>query len=223
MKTTRHYNEREVFFAIAELEPELRAAAHDLAYSEVNGEWVDSYPRNTPHIERIYQTFSQAIGPMLRQAAGLQPVHWESALDDFLRIVAGEDLDWWLGGSAALAVRGLPITPRDFDIVIDDAGARRLADLLLPALVQPLQATPDWFCAWFGRAFLNARFEWVGAVNQRADQPEPSDFGPAAAARLEVVAWNGHLIRVPPLDLQLAVSRRRGLKERVRLIEGIQG
>ncbi|HYF65280.1 MAG TPA: hypothetical protein VD886_20800, partial [Herpetosiphonaceae bacterium] len=133
MRTTRHYNEREVFFAIADLDPALRQAAHDLAYSEVNGEWVDSYPRNTPHIDRIFQTFSQAIGPMLRQAAGLQPIRWESALDDFLRIVEGEDLDWWLGGSAALAVRGLPITPRDFDIVIDDAGARRLADLLLPA------------------------------------------------------------------------------------------
>ncbi len=44
-------------------------------------------------------------------------------------------------------------------------------------------------------------------------------YGPAAYARRETVLWRGHAIPAPPLDLQLAVNRRRGLAERVRLIE----
>lgn len=51
------------------------------------------------------------------------------------------------------------------------------------------------------------------------DEPEPVDYGPAAASRLEHVTWRGHRIAVPPLDLQLAVANRRGLADRARLIE----
>jgi hypothetical protein len=58
----------------------------------------------------------------------------------------------------------------------------------------------------------------VGRVNARADDPLPSDFGPAAAERLEPVEWRGRVIRVPPLELQLAVNGRRGLAERVEKI-----
>jgi len=56
-------------------------------------------------------------------------------------------------------------------------------------------------------------------VNQRADDPLPSDFGPTAASRLEQVTWHGTVLRVPPLDLQLEVSKRRGLADRVAKIE----
>ena len=54
----------------------------------------------------------------------------------------------------------------------------------------------------------------VGDVDPSVDSPEPSDFGPVAAGKLEVVDWHGFKIRVPPLDLQLRVSERRGLFER---------
>ncbi len=47
--------------------------------------------------------------------------------------------------------------------------------------------------------------------------------GHAAAARLERVTWEGWQLRVPPLDLQRAVSQRRGLTERVTLIDAIDG
>ncbi|MBN1967560.1 MAG: hypothetical protein JW910_23090, partial [Anaerolineae bacterium] len=71
---------------------------------------------------------------------------------------------------------------------------------------------------WFCRAWLGARVEWVGEVAAWVDEPEPCDYGPVALARAEVVAWRGHAIHVPPLDLQLAVCARRGLDERVVII-----
>jgi len=49
----------------------------------------------------------------------------------------------------------------------------------------------------------------------------PSDFGPVAASRLETVTWEGWQLRVPPLDLQRAVSERRGLTTRVALIDAL--
>ena len=57
-----------------------------------------------------------------------------------------------------------------------------------------------------------------GDVNAQAEQNGPADFGPTALERSETVTWKGYEINVPPLDLQLAVSERRGLRERADLI-----
>lgn len=209
-------------FIIADLDPAYHQAARDLVYGQVPEGFAKTYPADTPGLGRIYQNFARCAEPMILQAAGAVPVPWQQALLAFLERVAGEPIDWWLAGSAALAVRGAPVAPHDLDLIVDDAGAQRLGALLQDALVEPVIPVQGWVCSWWGRAFLGARFEWVGGVNAAADQPAPSDFGPAAAGRLETVEWRGHRIRVPPLDLQLQVSLRRGLHERAEQIRQLQ-
>ena len=149
---------------------------------------------------------------MLRQtASGVVP--WEEALLGFLDRV--DRVDWWLAGSGALAVRGVDLSPRDLDVITDAAGAQRLGELLTDALVEPVFTSEGWIARWWGRAFLGARVEWVAEVAASVDDPDPVDFGPTAAANLERVRWRGHELRVPPLELQLAVAARRGLSDRV--------
>ncbi len=95
-----------------------------------------------------------------------------------------------------------------------------MGELLLEYLVEPVvDCRLAWISDWWGRAFLHARVEWVGDVHADVDQPHAVDFGPVAASRLETVNWHGNEIRVPPLDLQMQVSKRRGLDERVKEIE----
>jgi hypothetical protein len=215
MRTLCHTVGTQTAFIIADLDPAYHQAAHDLAYSPVPEGFAKTYPADTPHLDQIYRNFARYAEPMILQTAHVAPVPWEQALHAYLDDIAGTPITWWLGGSAALAVRGAPIVPRDFDLIVDDASAERLGQRLLQYLIEPVLPVHGWFCNWWGRAFLHARFEWVGGVDTRADQPEISDFGPAAAQRLETVSWHGHAIRVPPLDLQLQVSIRRGLTERV--------
>ncbi len=178
-----------------------------------------SFPTVTPHLDRIYRNFERFVEEMILQTAHVHHATWEEALHTFLPIINGQDIDWFLVGSAALAVRGIEVFPRDIDLVVDALGAYRLGELLLDSLIQPVQETPGWIAGWFGRAFLHARLEWVGEVNEQADQPEISDFGLVAAQRLEVVNWLGYQLRVPPLDLQLRVSERRELLDRVEKIK----
>ena len=153
---------------------------------------------------------------MLHQtASGVAP--WDEALTALLDRAAG--VDWWLTGSAALAVRGVEVSPRDLDLVTDAAGAQRLGELLADALVEPVFASDGWVARWWGRAFLGARVEWVADVTPSVDDPYPLDFGAVAAASLERVTWRGHDLLVPPLALQRAVAERRGLSERVAAID----
>jgi hypothetical protein len=63
------------------------------------------------------------------------------------------------------------------------------------------------------RCFNNAQVEWAGGINESADAQGVTHFGHTAISRLETLSWRGYSIRVPPLDLQLAVNERRGRHE----------
>ncbi|MGB8215529.1 MAG: hypothetical protein WCE68_18410 [Anaerolineales bacterium] len=218
MKTACKTEGSQTSFIVTDVEPAYLDAVRGLYYGPIAGGFGKTYPADTPHLEHIYRNFEQSAQEMVLQAARVHPVEWDKALSAFLQAIEGANINWWLTGSAALAVRGLDILPGDLDLVVDDAGASKLGELLLDHLVEPLQPSPGWIWNWFGRAFWYARLEWVGRVNASADSPQLVDFGPAAAKRLEVVEWRGKEIRLPPLDLQLEVSRRRGLPERAEKI-----
>src|SRR5207244_3301736 len=120
-------------------------------------------------VRRTHARFATHLDVILLQTARVLPVPWGEALELLLRRLDGANVDWWLTGSAAVAVRGVDVAPRDLDLVTDDEGAHVLAELLEDALVEPLQPV-DWFCRWWGRAFLGARVEWVGGVGPAADE-----------------------------------------------------
>jgi hypothetical protein len=219
MKTIRKSEGTTTSFIVTDLDPAYHDAVRELYYSPVEEGFAKSYPADTPHLDRIYQNFEQYAEEMVLQTAQVRFVPWDKALFAFLQIIEDKRINWWLTGSAALAVRGLDITPRDLDLIVDDASAPKLGELLLDHLVEPVLPSTGWIGNWFGRAFLHARLEWVGGVNASVDTPHVSDFGPTAASRLEVVNWHGKAIRVPPLNLQLQVSERRGLTGRTEKIK----
>ena len=182
----------------------------------MDGGFAKRFPTDAPHLDEAFQNFERLIEEIVLQEARVHTAPWDRALQALLQRAA--HIRWWLTGSAALAVRGIPISPRDLDLVVDDEGARTLGEALLDGLVEPVSPAEGWISRWWGRAFLHARIEWAGGVDERADQPLVGDVGPAAAGRLEEVRWRGYQVLVPPLDLQLAVNERRGLTDRIELI-----
>ncbi|MBA4383234.1 MAG: hypothetical protein C0410_00715 [Anaerolinea sp.] len=218
MKTICKTKGSNTAFIFLDVEPEYHDIMRNLYYNPVEEGFAKVYPSDTPNLDRIYLNFERYAKEMVFQTARIHPVEWDKSLSAFLQIIEDSSIDWWLTGSAALAVRGLDVVPGDLDLVVDDTSASKLGELLSDYIIEPLQPSPGWIWNWFGRAFLYARLEWVGGVNESADSSQVSDFGPTAAKRLEVVNWHGKDLRVPPLDLQLEVSKRRGLVERAEKI-----
>jgi hypothetical protein len=172
--------------------------------------------------DAAWRNFDRYIARVLRQAAHLDPVPWREALRELCRRTRDRPIGWRLVGSAALAVRGAAIEPGDLDLVCGASAAVALGEIFADSLLEPVTRSADsWVSEWWGRAFCGARIEWAGGVRPRVDEPHPSDFGPAAERRLETVQFEDWHIRVPPLDLQRASSVRRGLTERVALIDGL--
>lgn len=227
MRTRRRIDGEWTYFVIEDL-PEAYQGRHGIAdqlgfYLYFMPRSIYSYgavvPTSSAHLDRAYDNFQRSVDDLFRQTARVVPAPWEHALLEWVRRTEGQGLDWWLKGSAALAIRGAVVSPCDIDIVMADHDVHRAEDLLLDGLIQPVQPMTDWVHNTFARAFLGARIEWCGGVLDRADASFPSDQGPTAARRLETVTWQGYDIRVPPLDLHLRVSQERGLHDRVREIE----
>jgi hypothetical protein len=213
----RHLGE-DVLFVVLDLPERYHGAAGSIGLEPVEGGLARQLPATGMHLERAYHNFSRLVEDVILTEAGERPNRWDAALETFLRTVDGQDIAWYLVGSASLAVRGIGLVPGDIDLAADAEGAHRLGELLADALIEPVIPVTDWICDWWGRAFLGARVEWVGAVHPSVDVPLPADYGPVAASRLETVHWRGYALRVPPLDLVLGVSERRGLTQRAALI-----
>jgi hypothetical protein len=176
--------------------------------------FVRSFP-DSDDVPRIFGTFSAHIDEMIRFKSGDAPPHWERALELVDERLTGH-VDWWLSGSAALAVRGIDLRPRDIDLVVGDA--RQVGHLLNDILVEPVTRMHGWIADWFGRAFDGALIEWVSHVHADVDTAGPHEQGPVAANLKELVVWRGHKILCSPLDVQLAVCEARRLDARAEAI-----
>jgi hypothetical protein len=205
---------REVLFVVLDLPERYRQAASTIGFEPVENGLARRFPAESRHLDRAYANFSRLVEDLILAEAGEKAKRWDVALEAFLRAVRGHDLNWYLVGSASLAVLNVDVVPGDVALAVDADGAHLLADILSDTLIEPIIPVSGWICDWWGRAFLGCRVEWVGEVHSSVDTPLPTDFGPTAASRLETVLWRGHTLRVPSLDLLLAVSERRGLLER---------
>jgi hypothetical protein len=208
-------------FVVRTDEPDFRAVLPRFAYpEEENGEFVRRFLPD-PQTPAIYERFAACVPTLLAQTARHEPPPRETSLAHLHGLLAEEGIDWMLGGSTALAIRGVAIVPGDIDFTVSDHSptARALGDWLIEP---PIKTDGAWFAEWFGRAWDGTRIEWAAEPRPDLDDHEwTSDIGPDAERRSEIVTWHGLDFRVPPLDLQTAVTRERGLHDRVVAIEAL--
>ncbi|KAA3664609.1 MAG: hypothetical protein DWQ04_04860 [Chloroflexi bacterium] len=159
---------------------------------------------------------------MFDQLGNFEPIPWESALLDFAKAVEDSDINWWLTGSCAVCIRGIPLRPHDVDIMVDSNDVERISDIFSDYLIEPIIDTGGWVTKDFGVIFKHARIDIASDPQSSLDDPEPLDCGPFAKANLEQVVWQGFNIQVPSLQLSLNANRRRGRTERVKAIKEYQ-
>ena len=219
MKTRWNTEGTQTYFIISDLDSAFENIMKELGFIPYDDGFAKIYPTTTPHLEIFYHNFARSAEEMILQRAGVHSIPWDQALQALLQRLAQYNIQWWLIGSAALAVRGLDIIPHDLDLIVDDEGAIKLGEIMSDALIGPVEDAHGWISTWFGRAFLHSRIEWAGGIRTNVDEYGVTEFGPTAGRRLETITWRGYPLLIPPLDIQRDVNERRGLKDRVRKIE----
>lgn len=206
-------------FRVQTDDPSYRRALGELMFADDGDAFVRSYPANARGLHESYLRFKLTLEDLLAQTTGRKLPPWDEALDAVAMRLRAVRADWFLAGSAALAVRGIDIVPRDLDLVVADPAAAALA--LADVQIEPVTENRpgSWIARWFGRTFLHARVEWIAGVDPAIDvYSSPNEFGPRAASRLEIVRWQDHDLALAPLAALLAVTERRGLAVRAELI-----
>lgn len=151
MIETELRREHDDAFVIRTDEPDFQAVLPSLAYApEADDEFARRFLRNevTP---AIYERFRASVPALLAHTARHEAPPWEKSLENLHQLLAGANIAWMLGGSAALAIRGVQLTPRDIDFTVADqhATAGTLDHLLIEP---PIKANGGWVAEWFGRA-----------------------------------------------------------------------
>ncbi len=189
-------------------------------YSKHNGQYTKSFPKTEIRdIQMLKQNYLRYAEAMFLQMGYFQHVPWQAALLRFIERIEGHDISWWLTGSCALCLRGIDVKPHDVDIMLDSSDLEKVRDIFSEYTVEPIISSKGWVVRYFGVLFLEARIDLAFDPEEFVDIPQPVDFGPYAMKNLEKVQWLGKTVRLPPLDLQLEVNKRRGRSDRVKAIE----
>lgn len=212
-------DENNVLFVVSNSLPEYKNVFESSFYSLENGSYVKRFPKNIQNMDKIKANFKKYAEDMFGQMGYFKEVPWEDALLDFINKVEGTDIDWWLTGSCATCLRGIDVQPHDIDIMLSSKDIDIINDIFGDYIVEPIRSSKGWVVNYFGVLFIGARIDLAFDPEDFVDNPEPVDFGPYAIKNLEEINWKGKIVKIPPLNLQLQVNKRRGRNDRVRAIE----
>jgi hypothetical protein len=146
-------------------------------------------------------------------------VPWQTACADLLRRLEELDVDFWVCGSAALALRGLRLTPHDIDVMTTLDQASRIAAAFAEQTVEPFGRTDGWVARGFGVVYLGCKVDIAMDPVPDADDEIHHDFGWTSMQHLEEIDWNGHRVRVPRVEYHRPSNVARGRADRVAEID----
>jgi hypothetical protein len=189
-------------------------------FYEADGDsYIKKFPKDIENIIHIKDYYLKTAEKMFSQLGYYSPIPWQDALIWFIDKIKNTNIDWWLTGSCVLGLRGINITPHDVDIMLNSKDLVKFKNIFNDYLIEPIIDTNGWVTKYFGVIFNFARIDIAFDPQDLIDDPEPSDAGPFAMNNLEKIIWKGHVIKVPPIHLQLKVNQRRGRIDRVKAIE----
>jgi hypothetical protein len=219
MKISFEERGSEVVFRLDNVDEKYYQVLKDCYYQQAGKSYFKKFPKDSKDLLIIQHNFSLYADKIFGQAGHFLPVPWEKALSEFIERLNESEINWWLAGSCAACIRGIPIKPHDVDIMIDSKDVEKIYSRFLDCIVEPIIDTRGWVTKGFGVIFLHARIDIASDPQPAADIPTPSDFGPYAKQHLKTVTWKGVQIKVPPLYLYLNTNKQRGRFDRVNLIE----
>jgi len=180
---------------------------------------IEGAPDDAPRIRFAYNRLRFVLPVLVAQRRGERPVPFREGLGTVVdRIGARLEADgipWMVGGSAAAAVAGASVVPRDIDLSCAPEGVERIAQALeefvtIPPGNRPAAGSDR---RWAGRAFVGSLTEGIAVEwGLWADGPEPSDplgeWRESTVRAAERWPWEGRTVPCAPPEFALLKAAR---------------
>ena len=197
-------------YVVSDVQEEYRSRLLDDLYWPVEHSFLKQWG-NGPDMEIIAGNFEAHGVESLEQLLKIRPAPWEQALSAFIEKLAGTGIRWYIHGSAAMAIWGIDVTPRDLNIIFPDlSDFDSVRQLFLADIIYPIELCPGWLMGGLGGLFIHAN---IGLAFMNA-----SDV-PFDMSQLKDVEWMGRKIAISPLEWLKRDNQNYGRSERVELIE----
>ena len=219
MKITFDENGEVVHYRIHNFDKKYEPILQSCFYQQVENGYIKIYPRHAKYLDNMMVRYAAHAQEMFDQLGYFQAAPWEKGLEQFCQKIDRAGIDWWLTGSCAACIRGIELQPHDIDIMIDSKDVENMTELFQDVLIEPIVDTHGWVTKDFGVIFMDVRIDIASDPDPILDHPDPIDCGPYARDHIETLHWNGHDIRIPPIELQITANKKRGRHNRVKKME----
>ena len=219
MKITFEERGDKTLFMVKDFDPRFDSVLKKSFYEYEGNGYYKEFPSDYRYLNQVKSFYEKNLEKMLMQQGYYSEIPWESGLEKFIEMIGNEPIDWWLTGSCAACVRGIPFEPHDIDIMVHSKDVEHLADIFSDFIIEPIVDSNGWVVKTIGVLFLDVAIDIASGPQPCLDEPLPVDCGPYAQMHLEEIVWKNHKLYIPPIELQLYVNKKRKRFERVKLIE----
>jgi hypothetical protein len=122
MKLNFINKETKIIFEVSDYENKYEDVLKASFYVSKGAKYIKEYNKKdiySGNTDSIRTTFLKHGEEMFDQMAYIKQSPWEEGLREFIKRAKNMSIDWWLTGSCALGVRGLPVKPHDIDIMLN--------------------------------------------------------------------------------------------------------
>lgn len=146
----------------------------------------------------------------VKQQLKILPAPWENALDLFISEIRVLRVDWYVHGSAAMALWGINVTPKDVNVIIPNySDFDKVRNHFYKLAIKPFERCENWVMSGLGDVFLEA----VVGISFHTKELEPYDMN-----KLDKVVRNGEEIYISSLEMLQQDNLHFNRPERVKMI-----
>ena len=170
---------------------------------------------NVADFEYCADNFTKYGEIAIKQQLKILPSPWEKALDLFIPEMQKTGVDWYVHGSAAMALWGIDVKPKDVNVIIPNySDFDKVREHFYKMAIKPIERCENWVMSGLGEIFMEAVIE-IAFHNREL---EPYDM-----TKLDRIDRKGTSIYVSNLEMLKQDNEYFNRPERVRLIEAQMG
>ena len=177
---------------------------------QMGNNFIKSYD-NVIDFEYCAENFTKYGEIFINQQVKETPAPWEKALDLFIAEMSKIDADWYIHGSAAMALWGIDVKPKDVNIIVPNySDFEKVRKLLAKFAIIPIERCEDWLMSGGGTIFMEAS---IGVYFNN------KEFEPYDMSKHPKIRHNGAEVYVSTLESLKNDNENYNRPQRVKLIE----
>lgn len=178
---------------------------------QIGNNFIKQYD-NVKDFEYCAENFSKIGETAFKQQLKIISTPWEKALDLFIPEINKTGVDWFIHGSAAMALWGIDVAPKDINIIVPNySDFDKVRNHFYKLAIQPIERCDNWVMSGLGGIFMEAN---IGFAFHNKEL-EPYDM-----SQLGKVVHNGNEIYMSSLEMLKQDNLNYNRPERVKLIDG---